>query len=127
MPEGKRWLSIDPEALGGVDFDGLSKQAERSTPSSGLQFLQGLSGVPDDLGSETVNGEHTTHYRGTLDYDKLPDSIADEELEGQLAKLGDVPVDVWINDDDEVVKLHMKSTRRRSRRRRPRAAVSRSR
>ncbi len=90
------------------DFDGLSKQAERSTPSSGLQFLQGLSGVPDDLGTETVNGERTTHYRGTLDYDKLPDSITDEELKGQLAKLGDVPVDVWINDDDEVVKLHMK-------------------
>ena len=108
MPEGKRWLSIDAEALGGSNFDGLSKQAERSTPSSGLRFLQGLSGVPDDLGTETVNGERSTHYRGRLDYDKLPDSITNDEVKGELAKLGDVPVDVWINGDDEVVKLHMK-------------------
>ena len=108
LPAGKRWLSIDPRALPGVDIGGLSDQARRSSPSSGLKFLDSLSGDPENLGTETVNGQRATHYRGTLDYEKLADTIEDEKVKAQLAKLGPVPVDVWIDGDDNVVKLHTK-------------------
>ena len=108
LPAGKQWLSVDVEALSGVGLDQLSDEAKSSSPSSGLKFLDSLSGDPENLGSETVNGQRTTHYRGTLDYAKLGDSIKDEKVKAQLAKLGPVPVDVWVDGDDHVVKLHMK-------------------
>jgi hypothetical protein len=108
LPAGKRWLSIDPRSLRGVDLQGLTDQAQRSSPTSGLRFLDSLSGDPENLGTETVNGEPATHYRGTLDYGKLGADIKDEKVKAHLAKLGPVPVDVWIDGDDHVVKLHLK-------------------
>ena len=107
LPAGKHWVSIDLDALGG-DLDQLYESAQSSSPNSGLKFLDSLSGDPENLGTETVNGQPATHYRGTLDYGKLGDTVKDEKVKAQLAKLGPVPVDVWIDGDDHVVKLHMK-------------------
>ena len=74
----------------------------------GLEFLQGLSGDVTKIGDDTVAGEHATHYRASIDGAKvaaeLPDASSD--LAGKLAKLGATPADVWINDDDRVVKMH---------------------
>ena len=61
------------------------------------------------VGDDTVAGQHATHYRASIDYAKvaakLPDSAASQREE--LSKLGKVPADVWINDDDRVVKMHL--------------------
>lgn len=108
LPAGKQWLSLDLEALSGTDLAGLYDQAQSSSPNSGLKFLEGLSGDPENLGTETVNGQRATHYRGTIDYGKLGDSVTSEKVKAQLAKLGPVPVDVWIDGDDHIVKMHMK-------------------
>jgi hypothetical protein len=108
LPAGKQWVSIDLDTLAGGDLDQLYESAQSSSPNSGLKFLDSLSGDPENLGTETVNGQRTTHYRGTLDYRKLGDKIKDEKVKAQLAKLGPVPVDVWIDGDDHVVKMHMK-------------------
>jgi len=110
LPEGKQWVSISLDALksqAGSDFGSLFGQTQQNGPTQGLEYLQGLSGDVTKVGDDTIAGAHATHYRASIDYAKvaakLPPSSA---LAGKLAKLGVVPADVWINDDDRVVKMH---------------------
>jgi len=102
-------VSLDElQQRSGADFGGLADQAQSSGPQQGLEYLQGLSGDVVKVGDDTVAGQHATHYRASIDYakvaDKLPASAAAQR--DTLAKLGKVPADVWINDDDRVVKMH---------------------
>jgi hypothetical protein len=116
LPAGKRWVAIDPAAVGGLDQEqlrALSEQAEQNTPATGLDTLRGLTGDVEDLGQETVGGRTATHYRGELDLGALGEEelgdVSEEERElfGALASSGPVPVDVWIDDQDRVVKMQM--------------------
>jgi hypothetical protein len=111
LPEGKQWVSVSLDELQsrtGTDFSQLLDQAETSGPTQGLQYLQGLSGDVEKIGDDTVGGEHATHYRASIDYAKvaakLPSTSTD--LAEKLAKLGTVPADVWIDDQDRIVKMH---------------------
>jgi hypothetical protein len=111
LPEGKRWVSIDLDALqsqAGGGVGSLIDQTRNSGPTQGLEYLQGLSGDVTKVGDDTVAGEHATHYRASIDYAKvaaeLPNTSAD--VAEKLAKLGTVPADVWIDDQDRVVKMH---------------------
>ena len=111
LPDGKHWLRIgfdDVAGRLGLDLGELRDQARSSTPASGLEYLQGLSGDVTRVGDETINGEHATRYRASIDY-----SLVADKLEGlsaaakdQLRELGTVPADVWIDDHDRVVKMH---------------------
>jgi hypothetical protein len=112
LPEGKSWMSISLDELGaksGINYDQLFDQAQSNSPTQGLEYLEGLSGDVEKVGDDTVAGAPATHYRASIDYAKvaakLPDSAASQRDE--LSKLGKVPADVWINDDDRVVKMHL--------------------
>jgi hypothetical protein len=89
-PEGKSWARLD--------FGGGSESpfgmAEPSTPKSGLDLLQDLTGGVETIGDDTVAGRHATHYRGSIDSAKLPGGE-------------DTPVDMWIDDADRVVKMQL--------------------
>ena len=104
-----KWVKLDPAQLqqGGMLGD-LAGQADANSPKQGLEYLQGLSGDVQDLGQEDVNGRTTTHYRASIDYAKVLDQLpnATAEQRDALAKLGVVPADVWIDDQDRVVKMH---------------------
>jgi hypothetical protein len=112
LPDGKHWLAISFDALKdktGIDYQQLLDQAQQSSPTQGLQYLQGLSGDVTTVGDDTVNGEHAVHYRASIDYSKLGDNLDSfpADVRSHLNALGPVPVDVWINDDDQAVKVHM--------------------
>ena len=109
---GKRWVSVNLDELqqqSGTDLGALADQAQSNGPQQGLAYLQGLSGDVEKVGDDTVADQHATHYTATIDYstlvDKLPNASA--ETRDALAKLGSVPADVWINDDDRVVKMYL--------------------
>ncbi|HEY3670823.1 MAG TPA: LppX_LprAFG lipoprotein [Acidimicrobiia bacterium] len=109
--DGKQWVKLDPEQLqqqGGV-FGDLADQAEANSPNQGLEYLQGLSGDVQNLGQEDVGGRPATHYRASIDYTKVLDHLpsASAEVRDALGKLGSAPADVWIDDQDRVVKMHM--------------------
>jgi hypothetical protein len=111
LPEGKQWVSVSLDALksqAGSDLGSLFDQTQQSGPTQGLEYLQGLSGDVVKVGDDTVAGAHATHYRASIDYAKVAAKLPDSSsaLAGKLAKLGTVPADVWINDDDRVVKMH---------------------
>jgi hypothetical protein len=107
------WVKLDLDQLNqqsGGALSGVADQAQSNTPQQGLEYLQGLSGDVTKVGDDTVAGEHAVHYRASIDYAKvaakLPDSAS--AVRDQLAKLGTVPADVWIDDSDRVVKMQMK-------------------
>jgi hypothetical protein len=100
LPAGKAWMKVDLKKAGrGSGFDLSSFSA--ATPNQTLTLLQ-KTGTVVRLGSETIDGVATTHYRATID----PDKLRQDKL---LAKY-DVsyrPVDVFIDDADHVRRLHL--------------------
>lgn len=68
--------------------------------------IAGLAAVPtmNDLGSEDVNGVSATHYQGGIDAEEFGKALnPPSELLETLG--GDVSVDVWIDDEDRIVRF----------------------
>ena len=117
LPAGKSWVRTDeskPGAKQGTDFD--FQQLTNNDPRELLDFLQGVSGEIEIVGTEQLRGVETTHYRATVDpleYEKLVPPDKRQELESlveQMAAqsgLGEVPVDVWLDEGGLVRKLTM--------------------
>jgi LppX_LprAFG lipoprotein len=101
LPQGKTWMSLDLQKASkaaGIDFRSMTAQ----TPGQTLQQLK-ASGDVRKIGSETVAGVETTHYTATLDPAKIPSGARLQKLAGATYQ----PVDVWIDGDDHVRRLHM--------------------
>jgi hypothetical protein len=101
LPQGKKWMSLDLQKAGkaaGIDFSSLSAQ----TPGQTLEQLK-ASGDVRKVGTETIDGVETTHYTATLDPAKIPNGAKLQKLTGASYQ----PIDVWIDSDDHVRRLHM--------------------
>jgi hypothetical protein len=112
LPAGKEWLKLDISKLGktqGLDLSQLM-QLNQSDPSQALDFLQGAGSDFREVGTEDVRGEPTTHYKGTIDLQRVANE-APPELKKQYERLWElsptksVPMDVWIGDDGLVHKV----------------------
>jgi hypothetical protein len=111
LPAGKPWVQFtfaDLQSATGIDVQQLVDQAKNSGPTQGLANLQGLSGDVEKVGEDTIDGRHATHYRASIDYAKVAEQASgySPEIVEKLKQLGTVPADVWIDDDDHVVKMH---------------------
>ena len=123
LPDGKQWVSIDARRAAGAvgtDFGGLADQARAQRPEQGLEYLQGLSGDVEKLGDDTVGGRarHALPRRRSTtprSPTQLPSTDA-EAAPTSWRSSATVPADVWIDDDDRVVKMHMKIDDERARR-----------
>jgi hypothetical protein len=110
LPAGKRWVYMSYDALSqksGQDFRQLQDQSNQNSTKA-LEYLKSTTGDVEKVGDDTVAGRPATHYVTHLDYakfaeEKMPDATAAEKA--QIAKLGTVPMDVWIDGDDRVVKM----------------------
>ena len=100
---GKSWVKVDVAGLAksaGVD-------AKQANPSDLLGALKAV-GSSQKLGSETVGGVTTTHYRATIDpkqaLDKIPDAKSAGVLKQMLGTsgLGTIPLDVWVDGSGRV-------------------------
>src|SRR5262249_21923483 len=87
-PEGKRWFALDLHKL---DGGSAASPFGSATPKSALDTLQRLAGSVETIGDETVAMHHATHYRASIDQPGI----------------GSPPVDVWIDDADRIVKMHV--------------------
>jgi hypothetical protein len=105
LPPGKSWVKMDLEALGkemGIDFQQLS-QIGQNNPTQGLDYLEGVSDV-EEVGSDDIRGTPTTHYSGTLDFDRVAEDLPAEQASAirkvsELSGIRKAPIDVWIDDD----------------------------
>ncbi len=102
------WVSIDiaevSEELTGTDLGQLN-QGANNDPSNTLALLNGVADDVEEVGTEEVRGEETTHYRATVDVRRALDhqgAIADrQQFETFLDRFGaeTIPVEVWLDDE----------------------------
>ncbi|MFE1437845.1 DUF1396 domain-containing protein [Streptomyces sp. NPDC058739] len=110
--DGKSWMKFDMSALkeSGAGSGGLGAAQAEQNPAAEAGFLTGADDV-ERLGTETVDGVRTTHYRGTIKLDDLRASLKDEDSKTrerreksleQYEDLGieELEMDMWIDGDD---------------------------
>jgi hypothetical protein len=111
LPGGKEWIKMDLAKLGasqGIDLEALA-QINQSDPSQALAFLAGASDF-ESVGEEDVRGVATTHYRGTVDLEKVAESSSGPAGDAyrRLLELGGertLPMDVWIDGESLVRRI----------------------
>lgn len=119
--DGKRWIKFDLSGTG-VDEQmnqmGSASQADKN-PATESTFLTGAKDV-EKVGTETVEGVKTTHYKGTVTLADLEKTIGDEDaatrekrqksLE-QYEKMGvdKLTMDMWVDGDDRTKQFRMRA------------------
>jgi hypothetical protein len=110
--DGKSWMKFDLSQLGesGLDSAGLGAAQAEQNPATEAGFLTGADDV-EKVGTETVDGVKTTHYRGTVSLDDLRASLEGEDKKTrerrekslkQYEDLGveELEMDMWIDGED---------------------------
>ncbi|HEX4365141.1 MAG TPA: hypothetical protein VHZ75_11375 [Solirubrobacteraceae bacterium] len=110
LPAGKHWMKFDLGEIGkqaGIDLGALSHGANQD-PTQTLQYLKAASGAITRVGRETLRGEPTTHYKATVDFEKVPDTFPPDQRAAARASIRQiialtgttrVPIEVWVGDD----------------------------
>ncbi len=110
---GKDWVKLDLSALvrsQGINPSGLSS-AGGLDPNQFLGYLRASSGDVSTVGPQTIDGTPTTHYRATIQLDRVPSALpaaqraAARASVAQLEKttgLTSFPIDVWIDGQHRV-------------------------
>jgi hypothetical protein len=120
IPGGKPWLKVDLSQLGSASgvpgLGALATSPGSSDPSQFLQYLRAVGGSITKVGTESVNGVQTTHYKGTISLDKVPNALPAasrqaaaagiKQLETQTG-LKELPADVWIDDKHLVRQMQL--------------------
>ncbi|MEU6120834.1 hypothetical protein [Streptomyces sp. NPDC047123] len=97
LPGGKSWMKIDLKTL---RASGASGGDQVSDPSDSFAYSKSLSEKDvKKVGQEYIGGVKTTHYRVSVDIDKLArgDEKEAEKLREQLGET--VPMDLWIDTE----------------------------
>ena len=107
------WVSMDIDEVA-PGFDSLVALSQgQNDPTSSFAYLEGITDA-EVVGTETVAGFETTHYRGSADMQEALDRLsaeADADARQALAQarkiMGttDVPIDVWIDEDGLVRRM----------------------
>jgi hypothetical protein len=99
LPAGKHWVRLDLAKLSGnagFDLAALQQLGGGTDPTQFLGYLK-KAGDVEKVGSEEIDGTPTTHYRATIDLDKLAKSAASVRQIEQLTGGKTIPTEVWID------------------------------
>ncbi len=97
-PSAKPWVALDAKELG-IDARQLAA-SQGADPTAGLDILQGLSANATVVGTETIKGTKTTHYKGTADFAALAKNLPAKQAADAKKLFGtktSMPVDVWLD------------------------------
>jgi hypothetical protein len=111
---GKHWIRYgydDLAKFGGGSGALLKDQMQNSSPNQSVKLLL-ASGDVKKVGDETVRGEKTTHYAGTVNVSDLAakssrltaSQLADLKKQFTQAGITTEDVDIWVNGKDLLVK-----------------------
>ncbi|TLS45952.1 hypothetical protein FE633_12425 [Streptomyces montanus] len=111
---GKHWIRYgydDLADLAGGSGAYLKDQMQNTTPNQSVKLLL-ASGDVKKVGEEKVRGQNTTHYSGTVDVADLAGrnsnltkgQLADMKRQLEHAGVTTETVDIWVDDDDLLVK-----------------------
>ena len=108
IPGGKSWVKLDIDKVArqqGIDLGALQSTSTNNDPSQQLSQLRGAGDVKK-IGTETIRGTQTTHYKATVDLRKAADRAPAEQRAAakrsveQIIKLtgsATVPTEVWLD------------------------------
>ena len=112
IPGGKKWVKLDFSKLGksqGLDFNQLLSGSQLQ-PTDLLSMLEAEGAKIQSLGSATVDGATTMHYRVTIDPTKALQAkgLTSPLLAGMASQMPtSLPVDVWIGKDGLVRRVQI--------------------
>lgn len=118
LPAGTSWVRVeDGQTANAGGFElGEFEQFTEANPQELLELLESVAGEVETLGTETLKGVETTHYRASLDAASLEGSVPAEERDDFRAftdelvartGVGEIPVDVWLGGDGLVRRLRL--------------------
>jgi hypothetical protein len=112
LPAGKHWIQLDVSKLGKASGLDLSKLMSGSQfqPSDILSLLKDEGATVRNLGSATVDGTATTHYRVTIDTAKALQAkgLTSPLLAAAASTLpASIPANVWIGKDGLVRRVQL--------------------
>jgi hypothetical protein len=117
LPAGKSWVKLDVGKYAkkaGVDL-GKVVRSQEADPTKALDMLR-KAGSPVYVGSETLNGVSTSHYRSVVDVRRLIAAEPDADIRASLRKAMELsgttsfPVDAWIDDQGYLRRMHWTET-----------------
>ncbi|MGI5457036.1 DUF1396 domain-containing protein [Streptomyces sp. CA-249302] len=120
---GKSWIKFDMSAAGadtGLDTEKLGAGTADQNPAADSSFLTGSKDVKK-VGTETVDGVKTTHYKGTVTLADLKASLKDESKTvqeqrekalDQYTKMGidKMTMDMWVDGENHTKQFRMQGT-----------------
>jgi len=115
---GKEWMKFDmlktSKALG-IDPAITRASQQQGDPAMSLRFLRSVSDDVEQLGTETIRGMETTHYRATVDFRQYPELVAPDKRDearrsvDRLIELSGgeetADMEVWIGKDKLVHRM----------------------
>jgi hypothetical protein len=117
MTQGKPWAKIDLTKAGGAvgSLSTILNQAKNYDPTTQLSALL-ASGDVSEVGRQTVDGQQTTHYSGTLTSAQVlalgtsqahltADQVAQLQTEFKTAGIKSETIDLWIGADKLPVEI----------------------
>lgn len=110
---GKAWVKIvfaDLKGLSGVDIQTLIDQSQQSGPTAYVKMLVAAGDVKE-VGTETIRGEETTQYSGTVQPEDLTKAFTGDlrkQYSALLKQIGSSPIemDIWVGADGLPRRLH---------------------
>jgi hypothetical protein len=100
--KGKSWLHEQLPSGGGSSLGfGSSNSSQASDPTSILRMVSTISNRVDNVGTNSIRGTQTTHYRATVNFAKAAakSGLSTAQIT-QLEKLlgtTTLPVDIWVD------------------------------
>ncbi|MEW2509098.1 hypothetical protein [Streptomyces sp. NPDC046870] len=107
--QGKDWIRIDSSVLFG-EKGAQALSGDNGSPSASMKGLKYAKDA-QNLGTQTVNGKRTTHYRGVIDsarMGKLKDVYGEGSPMSKVTGAKSILMDVWVGPDDLPVRLREK-------------------
>lgn len=121
-PQLKPWIKVDLRKAGkdlGIDFDALLELGTQMDPTKVLEFLR-AAGEVDEVGSATVRGTQTTHFKGVVDLNRYASQLEGKNGGGAAARSlrkaidltgkSTMPIELWIDESSLVRRMNWKQT-----------------
>jgi hypothetical protein len=112
------WFEIDLRAAPNTTSDPMAALISSSQQSPGQVFDYALAATTTErVGEEKLDGVDTTHWRGELEFDRLPQVVPKDErlsVEGGAESLAEItdsdssPVDAWIDEQGLLRRIRVK-------------------
>jgi hypothetical protein len=111
LPGGATWMKLDVARVAqAAGIDPSQLLGGQSNPAEFLEYLKASGSSVTKVGTGSVRGVPTTHYRGTVELSKVAGVLTGANrnaVQKALAQLGvsSLPVDVWVDSHNLVRRL----------------------